>query len=344
MIGNHRAHSQQLSSLTHSRVADLVRWMGAIQAQEYRMSKWAIGMRLDGGTLNQVNAAIDSGEILRSHLLRPTWHWVAAEDYRWILKLCGDRLRSSYRSWGKTVGLTEELYAELVPQIEKILSGRSLERVEIQTELARLGTEMDIRYVSWMLGLAETAGLVCSGADRGGKPTYALLDERVPSGSDMTLEEACAELARRYFQSHSPATIDDFVWWSGLPVTQVRKALAAIRPECVVEVRGGVEYVFYGSGEKPKVPKCVQLLPAFDEFLISYKDRSASIASIHEPHAYNRYGTFYPVVLYHGRIVGKWRDIGAKKPIEFTYFNLPKRASEKAIADAVKRYRRFQEK
>lgn len=189
---------------------------------------------------------------------------------------------------------------------------------------------------------AETDGVVCSGADRAGKPTYALLAERVPQAVDLSEEEALALLALRYFRSHSPATFDDFVWWSGLPVGQARRGVGALDGELLRESFGGREYLLHESWATcRKAPAHAHLLPAFDEYLIAYKDRSDVLAPEHRARAFNDFGVFRPVLLHGGRIVGQWGRKGTAVVVE--PFVGEKRPSARLLRSAEGRWKLFRE-
>lgn len=303
--------SHQLLSPGFERPADLVAWMGAVQAQDYAMAKWALGVRLQQAGMDSVNEALRTGEIIRTHIMRPTWHFVAGEDFRWIHSLTAARVKTAINSWVKSGGIDipEETYTKCNDLIGKMLSGnRSLTREEIENGMAQAGMLTADDRVKRYLLRAEVEGIVCSGADRNGKPTYALLDEQVPSPSTLSREEALAHIAQRYFMSHSPATLKDFIWWSGLTATEAKKAVQSIGSQLVTENFGQQEEFLIHHSCQRQLHKRNTLcyLPAFDEYLISYKGRHTVIDPCHYPKAFNRWGIFYPVILFNGRIVGNW--------------------------------------
>lgn len=356
MIANIRIFSQQLTCPVFEHPKDLVSWMGAIQAQDYPMSKWAVGTRLQNPTLQAVDAALQRGEILRTHVMRPTWHMVAAEDIRWMLNLTAHRLKSACNSYAKGRGLdiTPKLYEQNKDLIIKILEGnKSLTRQEIEAALIRIGTiqadsEADKLYVRYSIELAEVEGVVCSGVDKGNKPTYALLDERVPPVRELHKEEALARLAERYFKSHSPASLNDFTWWSGLPITEARQAIGLIERELITDRFADQKLYVHESFKETAAPQenAMHLLPSFDEYLISYKDRTAVLQPEHHPKAFNNYGTFYPVILHKGKIVGNWSKATKKGAltVETSFFDPKTRISQKLLEKATKRYLSFLEK
>ena len=216
MITHIRVASQQLEQPRFESPKELVSWMGAIQAQEYEMAKWAIGIRLRSSSLETVNEALYKGDILRTHVMRPTWHFVAAEDIRWMLMLSSERIKAAVMSYAKGhFGKIEKtLFTRYLDQIGKILEGyKSLTKQEIAEHFCCSGilVEADNHRMTRFMVRAEQEGIVCSGEDKGGKYTYALLEERVPPVPEITKDEALARLARSYFRSHAPAVLQDFI-------------------------------------------------------------------------------------------------------------------------------------
>ena len=217
-IPNIRLLNQQLSNPLFREPKELVSWMGAMQAQNYSMVKWAVGMRLKSATIQAVEKALREGEILRTHVMRPTWHLVAAEDIRWMLKLSAQRIISANDSFAKgyDLDIPNEVYTKAHDLLEKILCGKkSLTKQEIAEHFNRSGIVADNHRMTRFMARAEQEGIICSGEDRGSKCTYALLEERVPPMPELTKDESLARLARSYFRSHSPAVLQDFIWCRG---------------------------------------------------------------------------------------------------------------------------------
>ncbi len=194
--------------------------MGAMQAQDYAMAKWAIGARLAGTTDRKVESSINNGEILRIHVLRPTWHFVAADDIHWMLQLSAPKIKSSLATRHKQLELSESVITKTNSIIEKTLSKEIyLTRDELADEFHKAGIRTDDNRLSHILFRSEMDGIVCSGPIKENKLTYALLHERVPHKKEFSRDESLAELAKRYFNSRCPATLEDFIWWSNLTVT-----------------------------------------------------------------------------------------------------------------------------
>lgn len=337
---NIRMLSHQLAKPTFKTPKELVSWMGAMQAQQYDMAKWAIGVRLKSPELQAVKDALQKGEIIRTHVMRPTWHFVAAEDIRWMLKLSGQRIQAANESYARSMGIANNIYPRSNDLIVRMLEGnKSLTREEIGIELVKAGITTDAGQARRFLTHAEANAIICSGPDRGKQQTYALLEERVPPVPELTKEEALATLARRYFRSHSPATMNDFLWWSGLNVSEVRQAVSFIETELIREQ----DFFIHESYNDSKAPKEVlHLLPSFDEYLISYKDRTAVLHPDFHHKAFNRWGIFYPVILYNGKIVGNWKK--GKKNIECTFFEQTGSINPELIEAAQKRFKSFMER
>lgn len=308
-LRNIRSASHQLAKPDFERPGEVVKWMGALQGQDYKMSKWAIALRMKGGALSTVNEALRTGEIARTHVMRPTWHWVAGCDLRWMLKLSGQRVRKSIDQWTKGCGIeiTESHYAKCNEYFEKWLSGgRSLTKEALALEFQRAGIPADDHRIRRYLLRAEVEGIICSGEDQMDKPTYALLEEHLPSAPDWSREEALAELACRYFRSHAPATLKDFVWWSGLTATEAKQAVALAGARLTKERYQEQEFLLHADCRETNPETVVHLLPPYDEYLVGYKERQTVIDPAHYAKAFNKWGIFYPVVFYQGQIVGNW--------------------------------------
>ncbi len=308
-IRNIRLQSQQLVNPKFTDPKSLVSWMGAIQAQDYTMAKWAIGCRLEGYTDELIEDAFNRGDILRIHVMRPTWHFVAKEDIRWMAALSSKKIISAWKSYNKKYNVDEKEYTRYVKLIEKILEGnKHLTREEIKLEFEKAGILLDPHEMNHYLMNAEALGIVCSGIMKSKKPTYTLLDERVPKTENVTKDEALFRIATKYFRSHSPATIDDFIWWSGLSVTDAKNALNSIKNNLITEVYEDKHLFIYDSPSySNSLDENYHILPSFDEYLISYKYRNHVLATEHYSKAFNNFGTFYPVLAYNGNIVGNWK-------------------------------------
>ncbi|WP_080903973.1 winged helix DNA-binding domain-containing protein [Parabacteroides sp. Marseille-P3160] len=310
-----RLLSHQLIQPGFDKPKELVDWMGAIQAQDYTMAKWAVGIRLKAATDSLVEEAFNRGDFLRTHVLRPTWHFVSAADIRWMLKLSAQRIKASSFSRDRDLGITEDLYTHVNNLLEKILRDNNyLTREEIGNRLEKTGILVNSSRLVHFMMRAEVEAIVCSGPAKGKKQTYALLDERIPSAKDLGKEEALEKLARKYFQSHSPAGLQDFVWWSGLSVTEAREGIKLIEKELIKGFFPDPNLLMHQSfATEMNLTESIHLLPAFDEYLISYKDRTTVLDLEHHPKAFTKNGSFFPVIAYNGKVIGRWNKAVRKK-------------------------------
>ena len=308
-IRNIRLQSQQLVNQRFTDPASLVEWMGAIQAQDYNMAKWAIGCRLISSTDQMIEDAFNRGDILRTHVMRPTWHFVTKEDIRWMAELSSKKIISAWKSYNKKYNADEKEFMKYVELIGKFLEGnRHLTREEIKQELEKKGVIITPHEVNHYLMHAEALGIVCSGIIKNKKHTYALLDERIPKTENITKEDALFRIATKYFRSHSPATIDDFMWWSGLSTSNAKNAIDSIKSNLITETYDNKQLYIYDSSIYSKtLNESYQLLPSFDEYLISYRYRYHVLDLEHYSKAFNNFGTFYPVLAHNGNIVGNWK-------------------------------------
>ncbi len=308
-ISNFRLFSQKIALTEFTSAKEIVGWMGAMQAQDFAMAKWAIGLRLLDSTNAKIEKALNKGEIIRTHLMRPTWHFVSADDIYWLLDLTSAKIKSATKSRDKELELSETIFTKCNNIIEKILfNGEHLTREELAKVFNSLNINTDNNRLSHILFRAELEGIVCSGQIKGNKQTYALLCDRVPHKKILSRDESLAELAKRYFTSHGPATLQDFVWWSGLSVTEARRGLEFIQSGFISETIGSSKYWFKDSFSSFRNnTNSVYLLPAFDEYLISYKDRSATLSLIHHKKAVSDNGIFRPVIVVDGQVAGLWK-------------------------------------
>lgn len=343
-----RLNSQQIVSTNFKTAKEIVGYMGAMQAQDYAMAKWALGIRLPNSKESDIQTAIDNGEIVRTHVLRPTWHFVSAEDVHWMLELTAQNIKTLSKSRNRQLGLTPELFKKSNTIIENaLLGGKHLTRDELMALLEKANINTSEYRSGHYLMEAELDGIVCSGATKNNKQTYALLSERIPKPKSFTKEEALGKLANRYFSSHYPATLQDFIWWSGLSVKDARNALEFIKPDFISETVYGETYWLKPSSINTKSEShSVHLLPAFDEFIISYKNRRACLPPENQKKAFSSNGIFRPVILVNGQGVGLWKRTLKKDKvvIETDFFIPPDGKTQKLLNEAAKDYGIFLKK
>jgi DNA glycosylase AlkZ-like len=347
-ISQTRLIGQQIAGTSFTTPKEIVGWMGAMQAQDYNMAKWAIGVRLPGTTDAIIENAFCNGQILRTHVLRPTWHFVSADDIYWMLELCAPHMNRAMKSRQKALGLNEKIFAKSNSTIERSLaSGKHLTRTELIAELEKAGIVPNSLQSLHIMEHAELNGVICSGIMRRKEHTYTLLEKRVKKAKSITREEALAKLAERYFTSHGPATLEDFTWWSGLNVTEARQALEMIKKRFISETIKSKTYLFTDSFSVPQKNKSsFHLLPAFDEYVISYKDRTAAIQAEHQPKTFSSNGIFWPTIVMNGKVIGLWkRNIQKDKVIaEAQFFKKASKAVISSFKKESKKYGEFLDK
>ena len=312
-----RLQNQQICRQSFKTTCDLATWMGAMQAQNYGMMKWALGIRLPNAALMEVTKALNEGHILRTHLMRPTWHIVSATDIRWIIELTATQILSGLKSRHKELELTKNLLLKtnkiIVKAIEK--NGHQT-RDELIVEFEKANISLDNNRAAHFFMIAELEGLICSGIEKNNKTTYALLEERVPEKKTLSRDEAVAKLAYKYFHSHAPATLKDFIWWSGLTVKDARQGLESNKSKLISEKTNlgtfwfPADFIFNNPPETD-----VFLLPAFDEFIISYKNRDLVLSSTNFAKSISSNGVFRPVIVINGKVTGTWKQVIKKDQI-----------------------------
>lgn len=334
-ISKYRLVSQKIAATEFKTAREIVAWMGAMQAQDFSMAKLAAGIRLSGSTEAEIVASFNKGEILRTHLMRPTWHLVSAEDICWMIELTSPQIKPLLKSRNKELELTDTILTKSNIIIEKSLSGGiSLSREELAKELNQAGIKTNFNRLSHLLLNAELDSIICSGPVIDSKLTFSLLRDRVHIRRTLRRDESLFELAGRYFRSHCPATLQDFVWWSGLSKKEAKLAMESVRHNFVAEIIDSTEYLFPVSFKGAVYESTsVYLLPAYDEFLISYKDRSASLSLAYNKRAVSVNGIFYPVIIVNGQVAGVWRRSvkNNKAAIEVTLFTKPDKTKRELI-------------
>ncbi len=341
-----RLHQQRLTRSQFARPDEVVGWLGALQAQDYHGAKWAIGLRMRESSDGAVERAFNEGRILRTHVMRPTWHFVAPDDIRWLLELTAPRVNATSAYMHRQVGLDKASFSRANKVVGGALEGgHHLTRAELGSVLETAGIAAKGVRLAYVMMHAELDCVVCSGPRRGKQFTYALLDERSPSARSMKREEALAKLVLRYFTGHGPATMRDFVWWSGLTTAESRAGLEMVGDSSIAkEVVGGETY-YWSAGAVPPRPSDYSreafLLPTFDELLIGYSSFDESRRG--GEGAGRRQLVFSSPVLLGGKVVGTWarslkEGVATVRVAPFRRL-LP--SESEAVAAAADRYGRF---
>ena len=286
-----------------------------MQAQDYAGALWAVGARVRGAAAQGVEAALDRGDVLRTHVLRPTWHLVARADVRWMLALSAPRIRAALAPYDRKLDLDAAVLARSRRAIARALrGGASLTRAELGGVLARAGVAAEGQRLGNLLMHAEIDAVVVSGPRRGKHATYALLAERAPDAVDLARDAALGVLARRYFTSRGPATVADFAWWSGLSRADAEAGASSAAAVLARHEVGGRTYFTSAILERASRAPSAHLLPPFDEYVVAYKDRGATLPTAEVP-ALGRSDLILsnPLVVVDGGAVGTWRrTLGAR--------------------------------
>jgi Winged helix DNA-binding domain len=345
-IARYRLLNQQIAFTRSKTPAEVVAALGAMQAQDYLAALWAVGQRLPDATEADVERAIGARTIVRTWPLRGTLHFVAAEDARWMIELLGPRTIAASERRNRQLELDDATFARSRKVLARALEGdRQLTRDAMMQSLekARISPAGQRGYhILWRLA---QEGLLCFGARSGKQPTFALLEEWAPHARSMDRDAALAEVARRYFTSHGPATFQDFVCWTGLRVADAKAGLDSVASELSRATLD--DTVYWMANELPALPDkpfAAHLSAAFDEYLLGYRDRGAVL----DPRYAQRVvpgsnGMFMPTILVDGRVVGTWKRALKKKSVVITAlpFEPLKKSEERAFAAAAGRYGQF---
>jgi hypothetical protein len=349
VIANQRLYNQHISANPFMQPVEVLDWLGAVQSQDFASAKWAVGLRLQTATDTSIEQAFNAGQILRTHVLRPTWHFVAPADIRWLLALSASRVHALNALYYRRLELEQHILCRSITAIVQALQGgRQLTREELQAALEQAGiaqaTEMRLIYI---LMYAELEGIICSGARRGKQFTYALLDERAPLQSPLKPDEAAARLALRYFLSRGPASLQDFAKWSGLSMATCRTGLEAVKDQLQHELVDGQTYWCSGSVsfEESQPAPGAYLLSIFDEYICSYKDRSAMVAESYAKKLNSMGNALTAIMVVDGQIIGTWKRVLKKDMvlIKTDIFSAVGAAGELAMTQAMQRYAAFLE-
>jgi Winged helix DNA-binding domain len=349
-VTRQRLHNQFITRPTFEKPGDVVRWLGAVQAQDFLGSLWAIGLRMHGAVESDIEQAIADRDIVRTWPMRGTIHFVPAEDIRWMLKLMasrviagnGARLQRQFGFDAATVSIARKAVTQALQ------GGKRIIRSKLYTVLEDAGVPTVNGRGLILLGWLAHEGIICFGARQGKQATFVLLDEWIEEkrAKNLTREEALAELAKRYFTGHGPATVHDFAWWTGLTLADCRAGIEMVGPLLAQEeVEGKTYWVAVDADAAPNFTPDAHLLPPFDEYTVAYKDRSAILDPAHVAVASvaARGSVLNSVIEINGRIVGNWKRTFEKGSVVITLqpFDALTDAEGKLVAEGADRYGRF---
>jgi hypothetical protein len=326
-IVNRRISNQQIAGERFTEPSELVQWMGCMRAEDLAAAKWAIGTRVVGSTERGIEQAIHEGKILRTHVLQPEWYFVAPADIRWMLALTSSRLRSFNKGIYHTLGIDASILKKSKRIIRRTLENGHRTRAQLWDVLKKAHIQADELRMGWLLMDAELDGLICGGGLAGQDFTYALLDQMVPVAGAGEREELIAGLVLRYFCSRGPATVLDFVKWSGLHLKEANIGLGLNSRWLGSEVVDGEVYWFDPSAGMVEIHNSIFLLPALDEWAMAYSGRNC----------------FKPMLVIDGKISGSWTAIMEKNSVTIMVTTPVKKNGQfhNAIQIASKKYSSF---
>ncbi|MDN7245399.1 winged helix DNA-binding domain-containing protein [Planococcus shenhongbingii] len=341
-IGWRRLAAQYIEGKKFQAAEDVVKWMGAMQGQNYPQALWAIGQRMESGMLAAVEQSLIEGKIIRTWPMRGTLHFIAPEDSKWLLSLTASRILASSKGRLKQLELDDKILQRSAEIFRASLSGgKRLSRPAMLKLLEASGIPTHSQRGYHILWHWSQCGLLCLGPVEGTQQTFVLLEEWAPHAKELAREEALLELAKRYFNSHGPATVHDFAWWSGLTMKEARAGLELAKPFLASQKQLEAEYWFSEEASFFSLPRepAIQLLPAFDEYLLGYKDRSSVLPMEYSGKvAPGKNGVFFPIIVENGQVVGTWKRELSRNSIvlEFDLFSpeydLPPSWNQAALA------------
>jgi hypothetical protein len=342
-----RLRRQHLIGTPLSTPEAVVGWLGAVQAQEFGVAKWSIAQRSRGRvTSADLDRALGEGRILRTHAMRATWHFVLPADLRWLLMLIGPHVRARMASYCWQNGLTDAVFARSSAVLREALAGgRQLLRKEVAAVLARGRVATDGLKFRLLLLQAELDLVVCSGGLRGQQQTFALVDELVPPAPPISEDEALAELTRRYFTSHGPATLKDFLWWSSLTAARARHGLKLLEKKGLfrLEAGGRTHWMSEAPARRATAGARVHLLQAYDEYSIGYTESRNVLAVAGKPDVPRGAPMHSNLVTRDGQVIGFWRTVpDPEEVLVKVHVARPlDAATRSALEEEVARYGRF---
>lgn len=344
-IAQLRLYNQHLLGEKFKNPYEAVAHLGAVQSQDYFGASWSLGQRVENATAETIDQAFNEGKILRTHIMRPTWHFVAPEDIRWMQGLTSSRVKQFMGHYNRKLELDEKLFAKSTAAIVKVLKEkRYATRQELKAELTKIGIHTDVQRLAHIVMWAELDAIICSGPRIGKQFTYTLVEERVKDHTKRNREEGLAELAKRYFTSHGPAQIKDFAWWSGLTTKEAQEGISMIQSKLKEETIDGKTYLFVKEIQHPKrtSPKAF-LLSIYDEYTIAYNDRSPLSGERHIEKMISMGNALTAVMILDGRVVGTWKRVMKKNSVEIKLspFEILNKAQHEAFEKEAQAYGTF---
>ncbi len=343
-IARQRLYNQNISRQVFTKPAEIVKYMGAVQAQDYAGAKWAVALRLKNCSDAAVEKAMANGSIIRTHVLRPTWHFVAPDDLHWMLDLTAQRIMNAAASLLRQLKLDSAVFKKSNDALAKALEGgKQLSRTELNEALKNAGIATDEQRLIHLLMRAELDKVICSGRRHGKQFGYAFFDDRIPAGNNPGREEALGELVKRYFISHGPATLHDFAWWSGLTLGDAKTGLEIVKNELIsIPTTDAVYWTATPAEEINGKAPLAHLLPPFDEFTVAYSNRVPSVNARYTDKA-SSLVLLGPTIVLNNQVAGTWKRTLKKNStvIDLNPFGNLNQAQTRAVEKAAERYRKF---
>ncbi len=334
-----RRWNQGLTADRFEKPQEVVAHLGAMQAQDYNMSTWAAGLRIGTPDRAAIESAIHSAQLIRTHILRPTWHLVHPRDIRWMMKLSAPYVKKATQFVDKKEGLTDELFKKCRKIIERLLNqAGQITKEDIVSALSKQRITVSSLLATQIIIRAELDMLLCNGA---AKNTYALFDQRVPPAAALSKTESIVQLAQRYFQSRGPATVKDFAWWSGLGIHEAKTGIAELGSQLEQFTFNDLKYYYLDVEVKTSSQKVVTLLPCYDEYTVGYAEGRNIALPPDVDSAIIGNGIFKPLVLYGNEMVGTWQKNRKTGLAEVQLLVEPKTIPAKKLDEGITRFNRF---
>lgn len=334
-----RLRNQGLTANGFEKPQDIVAHLGAIQAQDYNMTTWAAGLRLSTPERAAVESAIHSAQLIRTHILRPTWHLVHPNDIRWMMQLSAPYVKKATQYVDKKEGLTDALFKKCRKIIERLLNKADhITKEDILSALSQQRITVSSLLVTQIIIRAELEMVLCNGA---AKNTYALFDQRIPPAPSLSKTESIVQLAQRYFQSRGPATVKDFAWWSGLGIHEAKTGIAELGSRLEEFTFNDLKYYYFNVEAKIPTSQTVTLLPCYDEYTVGYAEGRIIALPPGLDSAIIGNGIFKPIVLYGNEMVGTWQKNRKTEQAEVHLLPAAKAIPVKKLEEGISRFNRF---
>lgn len=316
-----RLANQRLTSVKFETCADVIAHFGAMQSQDYAMAKWAVATRMRKGSDSNIETCVNSGDVIRTHILRPTWHFVNRKDIRWMMELSAPYVKKATQYVDRQVGLTDDVFKRIWKIIEVELGREdNLTKEDLMNRLEKKKFNVDSLMATQILIRAELEMRVCNGVRKEKKVTYSLFDKRVPHADKVSKKDSLVKLASVYFNSRSPATAKDFMWWSGLSLSDAKYGISGLGDKLKCASIDGLNYFFFENTDYSK-KKISALLPSYDEYMVGYSEgRNIAFPPGIDKSVLGN-GIFKPMVLSGNTIVGTWKKLSKEPFVEIQFLD-----------------------